>query len=108
MRKHILALALALTFVLTLASCTKKQDAQNKVVNLAIWSNYVSPELLAEFEKETGIKVLVSNYSSNEELLAKLQAGASGYDVAVPSDYMTFVMKKLNLLQDLDRTQLTN
>src|SRR6185312_13331920 len=89
-------------------SCTSKQsgsnpasESQNRVVNLAIWSNYLSPELVTQFEKKTGIKIQVSNYSSNEELLAKLQAGASGYDVAVPSDYMVFAMAKLGLLQAL-------
>jgi len=78
------------------------------VVNLAIWSNYVSPELLADFQKKTGIQVQVANYSSNEELLAKMQAGASGYDVAVPSDYMVFAMIKLGLIHELDYAQLPN
>src|SRR5262249_5007931 len=99
------------------SACTKKEassggesaaPAGNRVVNLAIWSNYVSPEMLAEFEKSSGIKVRISNYSSNEELLAKLQAGASGYDVAVPSDYMVFAMVKLGLLEPLDYAQLGN
>src|SRR5262249_17288833 len=103
----------ALVFFLALFSfaCTKKDSASTagkRIVNLAIWSNYASPELLAEFEKKTGIRVQVSNYSSNEELLAKLQAGASGYDVAVPSDYMVSAMIKLGLLKELDRTQLSN
>lgn len=89
------------------SSCTRKSSGP-ATVNLAIWSNYVSPELLADFEKRTGIHVQVSNYSSNEELLAKLQAGASGYDVAVPSDYMVFAMTKLGLLQKLDRAELPN
>ncbi|MGZ3689705.1 MAG: polyamine ABC transporter substrate-binding protein, partial [Bdellovibrionota bacterium] len=104
MIRNVLAL---LALSLALVSCTKKTSAP-QIVNLAIWSNYVSPELLAEFEKRTGIKVQISNYSSNEELLAKLQAGASGYDVAVPSDYMVFAMSKLGLLQRLDYSRLSN
>src|SRR4051812_24156796 len=80
--------------------CTSHQKEEPKsvastttsVVNLAIWSNYLSPELIDQFQKQTGIQIQISNYSSNEELLAKLQAGASGYDVAMPSDYMIFVM----------------
>ena len=113
--------AWAISAILLLAAgsgCTKKaaettssqSDATggSKVVNLAIWSNYIKPEVLTEFEKRTGIKVQVSNYSSNEELLAKLQAGASGYDVVVPSDYMVFAMSKLGLLKELDFTQLPN
>lgn len=110
--------ALGLTLV---AGCTKKPvtastdaaapaaaESGSRVVNLAIWSNYVSPELLSEFQKKTGITVQVANYSSNEELLAKLQAGASGYDVAVPSDYMVFAMIKLGLVHELDYAQLPN
>jgi spermidine/putrescine transport system substrate-binding protein len=112
-KKNLAVLAILL---FALSACTKKTadnagaPAQSgaRIVNLAIWSNYVSPELLAEFEKKTGIKVQVSNYSSNEELLAKLQAGASGYDVAVPSDYMVFAMTKLGLIRELDYTQLPN
>lgn len=107
----VLMTALVTLTLLFLPSCTRKEgqeQAAAKQVNLAIWSNYVSPELLAEFEKKTGIKVNVSNYSSNEELLAKLQAGATGYDVIVPSDYMIFVMKNLGLLQKLDYSKLPN
>ncbi len=101
---------LVLTSLLALTSCTAKGPStdQPRVVNLASWSNYVSPELLADFEKRTGIKVQISNYSSNEELLAKLQAGASGYDVAIPSDYMVFAMGKLGLLKPLDFSLLTH
>ena len=97
-----------------LVGCTSKSDVagtgqkSGRVVNLAIWSNYLSPEIQADFEKRTGIKVQVANYSSNEELLAKLQAGAAGYDVIVPSDYMVDAMVKQNLLKKLDRSQLPN
>ncbi len=79
-----------------------------QVVNLFIWANYTSPELLAEFTKKTGIKVQESNFGSNEELLAKLQAGGAGFDLAVPSDYMVAVMAKLGLLETLDRTKIPN
>jgi spermidine/putrescine transport system substrate-binding protein len=89
-------------------SQNSSSPAQNRVVNLAIWSNYITPELLAKFKEKTGIQVQISNYSSNEELLAKLQAGASGYDVAVPSDYMVFAMIKLGLLNELDYSRLSN
>ncbi|HZS11658.1 MAG TPA: spermidine/putrescine ABC transporter substrate-binding protein, partial [Nitrospirales bacterium] len=50
------------------------------------WSDYVGPEILAEFERLEGVRVVVDTFGSNEELLAKLQTGATGYDVAVPSD----------------------
>lgn len=103
----IVFLAIA-TFACTTKQSPTSQAPSARVVNLAIWSSYLSPELIAQFEKKTGIKLQISNYSSNEELLAKLQAGASGYDVAVPSDYMVFVMNKLGLLKELDYTLLPN
>jgi spermidine/putrescine transport system substrate-binding protein len=108
-----LVTGLALMGMLFTLSCTRKPadgpaaTKAERSVNLAIWSNYVSAEAFAEFERQTGIKVRLSNYSSNEELLAKLQAGASGYDVAVPSDYMVFAMSKLGLLQELDHSKLS-
>ena len=58
------------------------------------WSDYVDQELLDGFEAKTGIKVIVDTFSSNEELLAKVQSGATGYDVVVPSDFMVSIMAK--------------
>lgn len=106
-----------LTALLFLGGCTlkapvgsdqEKGNGQRKTIHLAIWSNYITPEMLLEFEKKTGIHVEVSHFSSNEELLAKLQAGASGYDVVTPSDYMIFIMSKMGLLRKLDRLKVPN
>lgn len=77
-----------------------------KEVRLGIWSNYVTLETLNEFEHRSGLKVLVSNYSSNEELLAKMQAGGSGFDVVVPSDYMVSSMIKLGLLKKIESEKI--
>lgn len=96
-------------------SCTKSGQSQepltgqtSKQLNVAIWANYFSPEMQEKFTKETGIKLNVSNYSSNEELLAKVQAGASGYDIAVPSDYMVEIMIKQDMLLPLDAVKIPN
>ena len=88
---------------LSFLSCEKKND---KVLNLAIWGNYLSPELQKKFTDSTGIQLRITNYSSNEELLAKVQTGGSSFDVAVPSDYMVGVMSQLGLLEKLDRSLL--
>jgi spermidine/putrescine transport system substrate-binding protein len=98
-------------------SCTKIQNIlgintnssteSDQVLNVAIWSNYLSKEMAEKFSKETGIKLNFSNYATNEELLAKIQTGGSGIDVAVPSDYMVAVMAKLNLLEKLDLAQIS-
>lgn len=72
------------------------------------WSDYVSPELIHEFERAHGARVVVDTFSSNEELLAKLQGGASGYDVTVPSDFMVSIMAAQGMLAELDLAALPN
>ena len=72
----------------------------SKELNLYAWSEYVPQALLDGFQKEYGVKVNYDTYSSNEELVAKLQAGASGYDVIIPSDYMVTILAKQGLLED--------
>ncbi|MEY4617240.1 MAG: hypothetical protein RJB66_2200 [Pseudomonadota bacterium] len=113
-KRFLLSSLLPLVFVTFSISCTPKQDPsvggarEKKTLNLFIWSNYVSGESIKEFEKESNIKVNVSHFASNEELLAKLQAGASGYDVVVPSDYMVMTMKNLGLLEALNGALIPN
>jgi spermidine/putrescine transport system substrate-binding protein len=77
-------------------------------VHLAIWNDFVSEDLLKRFEKETGIRVELSTYGTNEEILTKVQAGGTGYDILVPSEYMVTVMTKLGLLGELDKGLIPN
>ena len=72
------------------------------------WGNYTSPELLEKFEKETGIKVTVTDYDSNDTALAKVEAGGSGFDLVVPSaNYIPIWIEK-GLIQELDLSRLPN
>lgn len=108
---RILRCSLSFCFAASLLSCTPKSPAnssEDHALNLAIWGNYLPPELQEQFQKESGIQLHISNYSSNEELLAKVQMGASGIDVAVPSDYMVAIMIKMNLLEPLQADQLSH
>ncbi len=89
------------------AGCASAEEEAPKVLNLYNWSEYIDPELLVKFEEETGIKVVEDTFGSNEDLLGKLQGGATGYDVIVPSDYMVDIMIQEDLLADLDHSQLT-
>ena len=82
--------------------------AQQQSINLYNWSDYIPPELLKKFEEETGIRVNLDVYDSNETLLARLKAGATGYDVIVPSDYMVQIMINENLLQKIDVAAMPN
>jgi len=79
-----------------------------KTLSLFIWGNYIEPSVLEQFQARTGITIQESNYDSNEALLAKVQAGASGFDLAVPSDYMVTIMRGMGLLEELDQSKIPN
>ena len=70
------------------------------------WGDYINPDVLAKFTEETGIAVTLDTYSSNEEMLAKIQAGATGYDIVFPSVHMNDIMLKLGLLEKTDINQI--
>ena len=72
------------------------------------WGNYTSPELLAKFEKDTGIKVTVTDYDSNDTALAKVEAGGSGFDLVVPSANFVQIWVEKGLIDELDMAKLTN
>jgi spermidine/putrescine-binding protein len=81
---------------------------EDTTLRVCTWSNYLPESLLQNFTKQTGIKVELSYMSSNEELLAKLKAGASGYDIIQPSDYMVRQMVQIGMIQPLEHKRLTN
>ncbi|CAN5532422.1 spermidine/putrescine ABC transporter substrate-binding protein PotD [soil metagenome] len=81
---------------------------EEKALNFYNWADYVAESTVPDFEKQTGIKVTQDFFSSNEDLLAKLQAGGTGYDVIVPSDYMVAIMIKSDVVQKLDMAQIPN
>ncbi len=97
--------------VLLSDGCTSKNsqessaaiEADKKVLHIYCWSNYFSPKFISEFEKSTGIKLDLNYFSSNEELMAKLQAGARGYDLIVPTGYLINALKNLNLIEPLGK-----
>ena len=82
-------------------------DSQNQL-NIFTWPGYISSEIRSGFEQEFGVKVIVDTYGTNEDLLAKLKAGASGYDIIMPSDYMVSKMIQLELLTKLNREMISN
>lgn len=72
------------------------------------WSDYIAEDTIPNFTDEFGVKVVYDNYSSNDTLLAKLQSGATGYDIIVPTDYMITTMLGLDLLQEIDLANVPN
>lgn len=89
--------------VLALGSAPARAE---RVVNVFNWSDYVDPKVLADFTRETGIKVVYDTFDSNEMLEARMLAGRTGYDVVAPS--ATFLQRLIvaGVLQPLDRAKL--
>jgi putrescine transport system substrate-binding protein len=83
-------------------------QADDKVLHVYNWSDYIAPDTVEKFTKETGIKVVYDVYDSNEVLEAKLLAGKSGYDIVVPSNSFLAKQIKAGVYQPLDRSKLPN
>src|SRR6201990_3736856 len=83
-------------------------NAQQRVVNFYNWSNYMAPDVLENFTRETGIKVVYDTFDANETLETRLMAGKSGYDVVVPTAYFLQRQVSANIFRKLDRTKLPN
>ena len=114
-----------LVAALALVGCGKKQEsaqpaadagkapagaatAEEKVVNVYNWSDYIDPKMLEQFTAETGIKVNYDVFDSNEVLQTKLLAGNTGYDVVVPSASFLETQIKAGVFRKLDKSKLPN
>lgn len=103
-RKACLCIGTALA--LTAASATVM--AQSKQLLIYSWSNYIPPNLIKRFESETGVKVSLDSYDSNDAMLAKLQAGGGGYDIVVPTNSVLATMIRSGLLLKVEASKLSN
>lgn len=83
-----------------------KMEVTSKDLNLFVWTEYIPQQTIDCFEKVYGVKVNHSEYSSNEELYAKLNAGGANYDLVQPTDYIVALMVRQGLLQELDKDKL--
>ena len=94
--------------LLALALAAGPAQAQDKVVNVYNWSDYIDESILEDFEKDTGIKVVYDVFDSNEVLETKMLAGGTGYDVVVPTG--TFLARQIQagVFQKLDKSKLPN
>jgi len=99
--KTLLALSLA-------GAVVSAAYAEDKVLHVYNWSDYIAEDTLDNFQKETGIKVVYDVFDSNETLEAKLLAGSSGYDIVVPSNPFLAKQIKAGVFQKLDKSKLPN
>ncbi len=116
-----LLLGLSATAVGTLAGACAGKETSSATTTLPLmdetkpaeitaygWTDYLNPVIKKDFRKATGIEVNEVYMASNEEMLAKIEGGATGYDVIVASDYMVTIMLKSGLLEPLDMDYLPN
>ncbi len=117
-----LRLGSCIAAVLLLAACGKEASAppaeqaataaapaaEEKVLNIYNWSDYIAEDTIANFEQETGIKVVYDVFDSNELVEAKLVSGNTGYDLVVPSLQYLARQVQAGVFQPLDKSKLTN
>ncbi|MBU0935222.1 MAG: extracellular solute-binding protein [Spirochaetes bacterium] len=102
-RKYFTAIAAACVLVL-LGSCSGSKDR----LYLYNWIYYIPEDVIEDFQKESGIRVVVDSYASNEEMYNKLLAGGKGYDIVVPSGDYVSIMIAGGMLQRLDMGKIPN
>lgn len=108
--KKLIALTLFSTLSLTaLTGCgNSSSTASNGEVVVYNWGEYIDPDVLTQFEEETGIKVVYDEFETNEIMYPKVEAGASDYDVICPSDYMIQKMIDNDLLEEINFDNIPN
>ena len=84
------------------------QPATERVLNIYNWSDYIDPQVIEDFTRETGIKVRYDTFDSSDVLETKLLAGKSGYDLVVPTGYFLERQIKAGIFQPLDKSKLPN
>jgi len=105
MKKQLLGLAASFAAALVFSASAYAED---KVVNVYNWSDYIDNSILTDFTKETGIKVVYDVFDSNDLLETKLLAGGSGYDVVVPTGPFLARQITAGVFQKLDKSKLPN
>lgn len=85
-----------------------KMEVTSKELNLFVWTEYIPPDMQECFELIYGVTVNREEYSSNEEMYAKLSAGGTNYDLVQPTDYIVSLMIREGLLQKMDKSKLSN
>src|SRR6476619_760864 len=105
MRRPICRALVAALAVITPAAAQTKSE---RIVNVYNWTDYIAPNVMEEFTKETGIKARYDTFDSNDKLETKMLAGKSGYDVVVPTAYFLESLIKRGVCQKIEHAKLPN
>ncbi len=101
--KHIRIPVLAAAAALAFAGCDSKPE-----LHIYTWSDYISPDVIADFEEDYKCRIVIDTFDSNEAMYAKLKAGGTGYDIIMPSSYLVPLMAKEGLIAKLDHAKIPN
>ena len=104
--KRIFGLVMGIAMVLFMVGCGKNEQAGKRTLYLYSWADYLAEDLVKAFEKEYNCRIVYDTFDSNEALIAKLQAGAKGYDVIIPSHYVVDMLAQNGRLEKLDDSKL--
>lgn len=89
-----------------LAGCGSQQK---QTLNILTWDGYIPSNVLSEYSSENNVNINISNFTTNEEMLTKLQSSeASQYDLVIGSDYIVDIARKQNLLAEIDKEKMSN
>jgi spermidine/putrescine transport system substrate-binding protein len=102
--KRLLLLTLTTLSAFIICGCSDNRPE----LNVYTWSDYIDDGLVKEFEDKYNCKVVIDTFDSNEAMYAKIKAGASGYDIIMPTSYMAEVMYKEKLIEKLDLSKISN
>lgn len=97
---------IALTLILVASGCSS--NSGKTTLNVYNWGDYIDTTVIRDFEKEFDVKINYEEFANNEEMLAKIKAGGTAYDVIFPSEYMIEYMIADDLLNELDFSKLPN
>ena len=108
MLKKITVIFSAMILLLLMAGCSRTETTASGELNILTWDGYIPQNILDGFSESENVKINISNFESNEEMLAKISAGNSGYDLVIGSDYIIDIARKENLLSELDKSKIPN
>jgi len=106
-RKFTITIAIILA-ILTLIGVVTSSGRNRPTLFIFNWDYYICPKVVRQFERENGVRVVFDYYTSNENMLVKVQSGGNAYDIIVPSGDHVSIMMELGLLQKIDKELLSN
>ena len=99
-------LAIALLFAAKILIVGNGQISDSNTLYLYNWGDYIDPDLIDKFEEESGYKVVMETYDSNEAMITKIKQKSTNFDICIPSEYAVEMMRDQGLLEKLDHKKI--